>query len=325
MFERRSLKLPIALGITMIVLVVVLIVGLVLLSVLAAMREGEHAGLYWTLLSVGTVLLTAVLVGVVLYLTLSVKAFNLNRRQSNFVDSVTHELKSPIASLKLCLQTLTRRHVGQEERESFHRFMLEDVDRLNHLINHLLDAGRVDRPSFPGDEEDVELAELLATCTGSVCLRHGVDRSMALLELEPCIVHARQLDLDMIFRNLIDNAVKYAGKPPQVEVTVRRTDRDTVTVWVRDNGRGIPANQRRRVFSRFVRLGLELERDQPGTGLGLYIVRTLVRRLRGSVRVRDPERGPGTVFEVRLPARIAADSLQPKVPPRDKQTEAEVA
>ena len=106
MFERRSLKLPIALGVTMIVMVVALIVGWVLLTVSGALRESNRAALYWTLLSVGASVLAAVLVGVVMYLTLSIKAINLNRRQSNFIDSVTHELKSPIASLKLYLQTL---------------------------------------------------------------------------------------------------------------------------------------------------------------------------------------------------------------------------
>ena len=95
------------------------------------------------------------------------------------------------------------------------------------------------------------------------------------------------MDLEIIFRNLIDNAVKYAGQPPKVEVPLRPADRrrpGRVIVQVADNGRGIPHHLRRKIFGRFVRLGLELEREKPGTGLGLYIVRTLVRRLRG----RDP-------------------------------------
>ena len=116
MFERRSLKLPIALGVSMIVMLVALIVGWVLLTVFGALRESDRAPLYWTLLSVGSSVLAAVLVGVVMYLTLSIKAINLNRRQSNFIDSVTHELKSPIASLKLYLQTLSLRQIDEAER-----------------------------------------------------------------------------------------------------------------------------------------------------------------------------------------------------------------
>src|SRR5262245_28511131 len=118
MFERRSLKWPITLGVVMIVLLVVLTVGWVLLAVF---------GGQWTWLSIGTTFLAFVLADVIMYLVLMVKAINLSRRQSNFIDSVTHELKSPIASLKLYLQTLNRHHVEEVERESFHRYMLDDV------------------------------------------------------------------------------------------------------------------------------------------------------------------------------------------------------
>ena len=108
MFERRSLKLPITLGVLMIVSVIALTVGWVLLSTFGAVANSRWAPLYWTLLTVGTAFLVFVLVGVVLYLRLSVETINLNRRQSNFIDSVTHELKSPLASLKLYLQTFER-------------------------------------------------------------------------------------------------------------------------------------------------------------------------------------------------------------------------
>ncbi len=119
------------------------------------------------------------------------------------------------------------------------------------------------------------------------------------------------MDLDIIFRNLIDNAVKYAGQPPQVEVTAGPGGPEEVVVQVADNGRGIPFHLRRKIFGRFVRLGLELERDKPGTGLGLYIVRTLLQRLRGRIRVRDPKAGPGTVFEVHLPGHPPAEEPVP--------------
>jgi signal transduction histidine kinase len=123
------------------------------------------------------------------------------------------------------------------------------------------------------------------------------------LDLQPNVVVGRRIDLDVVFRNLIDNAVKYAGSPPRVEVRLRREGNGPVIVQIADNGRGIPLHLRRKIFGRFVRLGLELEREKPGTGLGLYIARTLVRRFRGQIRVRDPEKGPGTVFEVQLPGK----------------------
>lgn len=291
----------------MILLLVVLTVGWVLLNVFGAKANYDVAGVYWTLLAIGTAFIVALVVGVVMYLSLSIKAINLNRRQSNFVDSVTHELKSPIASLKLYLQTLTRRQISAQKQAEFHRCMLEEVERLDRLINHVLDAGRLEAGHTTGEMEDVPLAQLQRDCVEMVCLRYRVPPGVVRLDVAPCVVRARRMDLDMIFRNLVDNAIKYAGPQPQVEVTTH-LERGWAVTRVSDNGRGIPPQMRRKIFGRFVRLGSELEREKPGTGLGLYIVRNLVRRLHGTVRVHDRPVGPGAVFEVRLPAVSAAPS-----------------
>jgi signal transduction histidine kinase len=297
MFSRRSLKLPITLGVVMIVLLVALIVGWVLLAILGEYRTG----FFWAALSVGTTFIVLLLVGVAVYLGLSVKAINLTRRQSNFIDSVTHELKSPIASMKLYLQTLNRRRMDPEEQAVFFRSMLEDVERLDHLTDQMLDAGRLESLAADDETENVPLGPLLRDCAETVCLRYRLDADTVRLDVEPCAVRARRIDLDVLFRNLIDNAVKYAGRPPWVEVSTRLDSDGRTLTRVSDNGRGIPPKMRRKIFGRFVRLGVELERDRPGTGLGLYIVRTLVRRLRGKIRVHDREGGSGTVFEVQLP------------------------
>lgn len=302
MFERRSLKWPITLGVVMIVLLVVLTVGWVLLAVF---------GGQWTWLSIGTTFLAFVLAGVIMYLVLTVKAINLSRRQSNFIDSVTHELKSPIASLKLYLQTLNRHHVEEEERESFYRYMLDDVERLDQLINHLLDAARLDKSPVVSEIEDVNLADLLRHCAETVCLRYQAPADVVQLDLAPCQVRARRGDLDVIFRNLLDNAVKYAGDEPHVSVELRPTEEGRAVVRIADNGRGIPLKLRRKIFGRFVRLGKELERDKPGTGLGLYIVRTMVVRLRGKIRISDPASGTGTVFEVQIPGALPMPAAEP--------------
>src|SRR5688572_508097 len=143
MFERRSLRWPITLGVVMFVVLVLLLVGWVVLAWLGIITDTTKAGLYIALLSIGATLLTLVIVGTALYLTLSIKAINLTQRQSNFIDSVTHELKSPIASLKLYLQTLNRRSVSASEQEVFFKDMLEDVERLDELTNHLLDVARL--------------------------------------------------------------------------------------------------------------------------------------------------------------------------------------
>ena len=301
---RRSLSTPILLAIAMITLLVVVAVGWVLVTAINALKDASLSGVYWALLSIGSAFILLLVVGVVLYLILSIKAINLTRRQSNFIDSVTHELKSPIASMKLYLQTLSRHQVSEQLQADFHRFMLEDLERLDHLINQMLDAGRLDAERPDGeDEEEVELAELLRDCAASVCMNYRVPADTVRLDLQPSVVVGRRVDLDIIFRNLIDNAVKYAGATPRVEVGLRPSGDGRIVVRIADNGRGIPHHLRRKIFGRFVRLGLELEREKPGTGLGLYIARTLVRRHRGRIRVRDPETGPGSVFEVQLPGR----------------------
>ena len=310
MFERRSLKFPITLGVAMIVIIVALIVGWVLLALKSTM--------YWALLSVGSLMFALVLLGVVIYLILTIKAINLTRRQSNFIDSVTHELKSPIASLKLYLQTMSMRQVSEEERQQFQTFMMKDVERLDGLISHLLDAGNIDSRSRDKLSAPIELSELIRGVGETVCLRYRVAPETITFDLKPCQVNARRVDAVMIFRNLLDNAVKYAGAPPQVSVSMRSSAGSAV-VEISDNGEGIPKGLRQKVFGRFVRLGEELQRKKPGTGLGLYIVRTLVRRLGGKVKVLDRDRKSGTVFEVRLPL---ADSPQGLVnaPAPDAQT-----
>jgi signal transduction histidine kinase len=242
------------------------------------------------------------LVGVILYLVLSIKAINLNRRQSNFIDSVTHELKSPISSMKLYLQTLSRRQVSEAERSEFYRVMLEDVERLDRLINQVLDAGRLESARSDGNIEEVDVPQLLHQCAETVCTSYHVPLEVIHFDFRPCHVRARPGDLTLIFRNLLDNAVKYAGTVPDVAVTADSSPAGTVVVRVADNGRGIPPRLRHKVFGRFVRLGTELERDKPGTGLGLHIAHTLVRQLHGRIRIRSREPGPGTVFEVELPA-----------------------
>ena len=309
MFERRSLKLPITLGVTMIIVIVALIVGWVLLTTTAAISFPQKTG-YWFLLVLGSLLFIVVLAGVVMYLRLSIKAINLTRRQSNFIDSVTHELKSPIASLKLYLQTMSLRDVSEEERDKFQRFMMEDVERLDGLISHLLDAGNIEKKHREKNIETVELEELIKGCASTVCARYRVDESTITLDLRTCQIAAPRVDAVMIFRNILDNAVKYAGQPPRVNVSLR-VDGEMAIVEISDNGEGIPKGFRRKVFGRFVRLGEELQRKKPGTGLGLYIVRTLVKRLGGKVSVLDRDKRQGTVFEVRLPTAKYNISAKP--------------
>ena len=285
----------------MIALLAVLAVSWVLSAVFGALADRAYAPLHWTLLSIGATFIVLLLAGTIFYLVLSVKAINLTQRQSNFIDSVTHELKSPLASMKLCLQTLSRRQVSGEERDDFMRIMLDDIERLDRLTNQLLDAGKLNAARTPGEVEEVALDGLLAECADAVCRRYRMPPETVRFDLQPCSVVAAPVELDVVFRNLLDNAVKYAGEEPRVDVSLHGGPDGWVTARIADNGRGIPQSLRRAIFGRFVRLGSELERDKAGTGLGLYIVRTAVKRLRGRIRLRSREAEPGTVFEVQIP------------------------
>jgi signal transduction histidine kinase len=181
--------------------------------------------------------------------------------------------------------------------------MLDDVERLDQMINHLLEAARQEKSLVEVEVEDIELAELLRQCAETVRLRYRVAPEAIRFDLAPCAVRARRGDVEMVFRNLIDNAVKYAEAEPEVLVRLARKG-DRAVVSICDNGPGIPPHLRRKIFGRFVRLGWELERKKPGTGLGLFIVRTLLSRLKGKIRIRDRAAGSGAVFEVELPAQV---------------------
>lgn len=309
MLERRSLKAPITLGVVLILTVVALTVGWIAINVVAATVNRDSAAVYYIALATGSIGLGVVLAGVIAYLTLSVKAINLNRRQSNFIDSVTHELKSPIASLKLYLQTLARRTVSEAQREDFQRIMLADVERLDQLINHLLDAARIERGGDVSDPQDVRLDELLRHCCHAVCVRYAVAPESVTVVAPPLVIHSRPAELDILFRNLIDNAVKYGGSPPEVRVVATVTSGQRVMVQISDNGQGIPPNLRRKVFGRFVRLGSELERSRPGTGLGLYLVRSVTRALGGTVHIESTSAATGTSFCVTLPGLARTPQL----------------
>ncbi|HWA98502.1 MAG TPA: HAMP domain-containing sensor histidine kinase [Pirellulales bacterium] len=295
--RRTSLGWPITLAAVMIVLLVALIVGWVLLAVAAS----QYAAYWWAVLALGTTFLVLVLVGVVVYLWISIKEIGLNQRQSNFIDSVTHELKSPIASLKLYLQTLSRRNVTDAQQSEFHRFMLDDLERLDTLVNHLLEAAKIGHNAEQAELADVELSSVIRDVARTAAQRYSLEEKHIHLDLRPAMVRGSPMDVEIVFRNLIDNAIKHSGPGAEVTVESWLDGRGHVITRVADNGPGIPAKLRRKIFGRFVRLGNELERAQPGTGLGLYIVKGVVRRMHGRITVRGRLARQGTVFEVELP------------------------
>jgi two-component system, OmpR family, phosphate regulon sensor histidine kinase PhoR len=292
--KRRNIGVPITLSVVLISMNVVLMVGWII--IFARFQS-------WSGLTIGTVIFSLILVGISFYMVLIIKEFRLNQRQANFIDSVTHELKTPIATLRLYLDTLQMRTLNDEQRGESYAIMNKELLRLDLLISQLLEVGRLDAIGQETEPERVELLDLL---------RRGAERAAAHHERildetfefhgEPVFVFARKLVLELLFGNLLDNAVKYGGDPPQVTVTVRTTEKGRIRVEIADNGEGVPPEFRKKIFTLFYRGGSELERRRKGTGLGLYIVRTLVHSLKGSVTVHDRTDPAGCVFQVELPA-----------------------
>lgn len=258
----------------------------------------------WLALTLGSIALAISLFGISFYSFLTIKEIQLNRRQSNFVDSVTHELKTPIAALRLYLDTLLMREPEAADRREFYETMNTELQRLDRLINQLLEVGRLDAIGHQTAPETIRLEDLLRQCAITACLNHKQEFSEVFrFEVAPLALTSRRLVLEMIFGNLLDNAVKYGGNPPRVTVHAFSRGRDRVVVRIRDNGIGVAAENRLRIFQMFVRGNDELHRTKTGTGLGLYIVKTLVSLLKGRVTVLEAENGSGTVFEVTLPGR----------------------
>ncbi len=303
MVHYSSRKWPIVLGVTLLALIVALLV----IWIVNQASSGQ-----WGMLILGAIFFSLVLIGISVYLVLTLKEVNLSRRQANFIAAVTHELKSPIASIKLYLQTLDMREVDLDQQREFHRFMLEDVQRLDALIDHLLAAARMDHlEQTELQQENVDVAACLTRCVEMVARRYELDDSQIELDLVPGTAYGRTEDLEMIFSNLLDNAVKYGGKQPKIHVRLRTNGKERIAVRISDNGRGVRFELRRKIFRRFFRGGSELERTAVGTGLGLYLVRSLVKRSKGKISVSGRGPLPGATFEVDLPGHAAADEHPP--------------
>jgi signal transduction histidine kinase len=293
-FRRRStFHLPITLSACLIALNVTLMVcWIIVLS----------RGAQWTALAVGVLAFTLALAGIIVWLVLTIKEIRLNHRQANFVDSVTHELKSPIAALQLYLQTLRMRNLDADRRDEFHATMQEELNRLDQLINQLLEVGRLDAIGQNEMPEDVSLPKLFRESAEAACRQHNVllDETFT-FEVAPLAIHTQQIVLRLILSNLLDNAVKYGGLPPKVHVTVYPVG-SRARIRITNNGASVPYEDRKKIFQIFYRGGSELQRTRKGTGLGLYIVSTLIRRLKGWIQVTDRTDGKhGCTFEAEIP------------------------
>ncbi|MFW6050657.1 MAG: sensor histidine kinase [Myxococcota bacterium] len=306
----RSLSVPIALAATAVPLSVALLVGWTLVVSQNSALKGEVTQNIW-LLVLGILSFVVVMGVLVMFSIFLAREILEVRRQDSFIDSVTHELKSPLASLKLCLETLAREGLDDQQRESLRRMMMDDVDRLSSFIDDVLQASRLSHDRVGVDVGQVDVAELVARCVENVSLRHKVSREVFEMDVEPGLtVSTDRAALDIVLKNLVDNAVKYSGDHVEITVRARRHDAGGVIIEVTDRGIGIPRKDLKRVFHRFYRVPGESVHTRRGTGLGLFVVSALVRNLGGRIEAQSEGAGHGTTMRVVLPPASAERSRE---------------
>ena len=229
-------------------------------------------------------------------------------RQQNFLAAVSHELRSPLASLRLTTETLLLRDLVAADRRSLLERNLEDLRRLERMIGNLLETNRLEQAKVEPRREPVDLAEAVSLAFAE--LGHRDDGSEA-IEIEVSVedgldLQADPVGLGTVLRNLIGNAIESArAAGTRVEVTARRLD-STVELEVLDDGVGFDPKDGRRLFEKFYRPGSELRRDKKGSGLGLYLVRSFVTLEGGEVEASSEGPGRGAVFRVTWPIRRQA-------------------
>lgn len=302
--KQRSISLPIILSSVAVALTVTLL--LVWILVIARNVELLQATFLGNigLLVGGVISFVAIISVLVLFTVFLVREITEVRRQTSFIDSVTHELKTPLASLKLAADTLARPELAPDRREQLRVMMLQDVSRLVSLVDGILDANRLIGGREIGDFGEVVLADLIEQVAEDVIRRHHLDLGIFELELDPDLVLlVDPTSLRTIVSNLMDNAVKYSDGRPQITVTTQRVGIGTVRLSVRDRGIGIGKGDLKRIFQRFYRVPEEAVRARHGTGLGLFVVAGLVKVLGGKIEAQSAGVGHGTTIHVDLPER----------------------
>ena len=310
---RRSIGFPLTLGIVLTLIAVSLAVGWQILVV--ADLEPVTRGLttvQWLLIGLGSLFFILIIVGLVLLCAWLVREMRVNQRQQAFLDAVTHEMKTPLASMRLFLETLGRHDVAPERRKVFLARMEEDVERLEHTVSQVLAAARAEGAVRRRRGGTVDLAAVLTESIEAIRDRHDLAEDAIRLEREPSITAAGDPDeLGVVFRNLLENAVKYSEPPVEVRVRLYYSGDERVKVEIADRGIGIERRELRKIFQRFYRVGRDVQRHAAGLGLGLFIVGNLVRRQGGRVVARSEGSGRGSRFVVTLRAGVAEPSREP--------------
>jgi len=253
----------------------------------------------------GFIFFCAIAAGIILNTIFLVREVRRNEQHDSFINAVTHELKTPIASIRLYLETLQSRAVDDQRRQEFYGLMLSDTDRLLGTVEQVLKAGQAGQRGAKHQRVNVEFDGLVRECMELVRTRHHLQADSLHYEASTQNGNGFRVfgDVDELrtaVSNLLDNAVKYSGANVDVAVRVQ-TDAKNVVLRVRDSGVGIAQEELKRIFKRFYRVTNRSLAQVKGTGLGLFIVRSIVRKHGGKVFAESAGEGHGTTVTVELP------------------------
>ena len=291
--RRRSVIFFTVFGICLVAIAVALNVGWLVIS----WKSGVLALL-------GLIFFLVIIAGMVLNTIFLVREIRRNEQHDSFINAVTHELKTPVASIRLYLQTLQTRELDEARRQEFYRIMLDDSDRLLHTIEQVLRAGSTQSQFRRIAQARVDLAEIASECAALARTRFRLAEEAMQFESHtpgPAVVMGDADELKAAVWNLIDNAVKYSASEPRVRITLAETaDGSRYALKVADRGPGISPNELKRVFGRFYRIhGMSVRTK--GSGLGLFIVRSVVKRHGGKAFAESKGAGHGSTFTILLP------------------------
>jgi len=253
-------------------------------------------------LVLGIIFFGIIIAGVAVNTIFLVREIRRNEQQDSFLNAVTHELKTPVASIRLYLETLQSRKIDDSQRENFYRIMLEDTDRLLGTVEQVLRAGEARHGDGNKNLSEVDIGKLMCETVDLARVRHhlsGEQLRFGNPPREELIVRGNPEELRTAIVNLLDNAVKYSGPTRDITVDVVTPNIDTVLMEVHDRGIGIPRHELKKVFKRFYRV--HSSGQVKGTGLGLFIVRSIARRHGGDVLAASEGEGRGSTFTLRLP------------------------
>ena len=289
--RRKSIGFFIALAAGLISVILLLYVGWFLF--------GWRTGI---LLFLGVLLTLMLISGIVLNTVFLVREIRKNEQQDAFINAVTHELKTPVASIRLYLETLQTRAIDEAKRNEFYRIMLEDSDRLLGTIEQILRTGRIGHSGRKPILSRIDLVGLVQECVSRARTLYNLSpESLRYQPGSPMVILADLDEVRAAVSNLVDNAVKYSGANVKVTVEIVPTDEKHVSVRVCDQGAGIPQTELKRIFKRFYRARGPSAPRVPGTGLGLYIVRSVAKRHGGRAWAESEGLGRGSTFVLQLP------------------------